>query len=467
MKRMFYVAGREFMATVMTKGFVFGVLITPAVIALMIAIMPRLMTKAPPRMAGRVAVVDPTGRVTGALAAYLAPEQFAERRAKERQKIDDATPEAVRRQVSASPAGREALRQSVDAALGQVPHVQVVPLPAGADLERAKDPLKSVLPEGGPDASTQLALVVIHPDAVERAEGREEFGAYDVFVRPKLDDRLVDDIKDGVSDAIVAARLQASGVDPARIKGLTEVERPKSRTVSAEGEQATNEVLNAVLPAAFMVLLLVSVLTSGQYLLTSTVEEKSNRVVEVLLSAVSPMELMTGKILGQMGVGLLVLALYAGLGVLALVSFATIGLLDPVLLVYLLIFYVLAYFTIAAMMAAIGAAVNEMREAQTLQAPVMMFLMIPWLLWLPISRDPNSTLATVLSFIPPLGNFVMLLRMTSTAPPPAWQAWVAIMVGAVGVYASLWFAAKVFRVGLLMFGKPPSLGTLIKWARMS
>jgi ABC-type Na+ efflux pump permease subunit len=261
--------------------------------------------------------------------------------------------------------------------------------------------------------------------------------------------------------------LQAAGIEAGRLKGLTDVEKPKSKTVSAEGEQTTNEVLNAVLPAVFMGLLLVSVLTSGQYLLTTTVEEKSNRVVEVLLSAVSPMELMTGKILGQMAVGFLVLLLYAGLALIALITFATIGLVDPLMAVYLLIFYVLAFFTISALMAAIGSAVSEMREAQTLQTPVMMVLMIPWLLWMPISREPNSAMAVVLSFIPPLGNFVMLLRLTSTAPPPAWQAWLAIAVGAAGVYAAMWFAAKVFRVGLLMFGKPPSFGTLVKWARMS
>ena len=73
----------------------------------------------------------------------------------------------------------------------------------------------------------------------------------------------------------------------------------------------------------------------------------------------------------------------------------------------------------------------------------------------------------MLSFIPPLSNFVMLLRMTSRRPPPTWQAWLAIAVGAVGVYAAVWFAAKVFRVGLLMFGKPPSFGTLVRWARMT
>jgi ABC-type Na+ efflux pump permease subunit len=237
--------------------------------------------------------------------------------------------------------------------------------------------------------------------------------------------------------------------------------------VTAEGERTTNRELNMLLPAAFMILLLMSVLTSGQYLLTTTVEEKSNRVVEVLLSAVSSRELMTGKILGQMAVGLLVLALYAGLGLVALVSFATLGLLDPVLIVFLLIFYVLAFFTFASLTAAVGAAVNEMREAQSLQMPILLVLMIPWILWLPLSREPNSMLAIVLSFVPPLGNFVMLLRMASQSPPPMWQVWLSIAVGAGGAYAALWFAAKVFRVGLLMYGKPPTFGTLVRWARMS
>jgi ABC-2 type transport system permease protein len=94
-------------------------------------------------------------------------------------------------------------------------------------------------------------------------------------------------------------------------------------------------------------------------------------------------------------------------------------------------------------------------------------LMLPWILWMPISRDPNSIFATVSSFIPPLNCFVMLLRMTSTTPPPWWQVWLSILIGIGGVYCALWFAAKVFRVGLLMYGKPPNFKTLLRWVRMA
>jgi len=118
-------------------------------------------------------------------------------------------------------------------------------------------------------------------------------------------------------------------------------------------------------------------------------------------------------------------------------------------------------------MAAAGAAVSEMREAQGLMTPVMLIVMVPWILWMPISRDPNSVLAIALSFVPPVGNFVMMLRLASATPPPMWQALLAVVVGAAGAVATLWFAAKVFRIGLLMYGKPPNFATLLRWARMA
>jgi ABC-2 type transport system permease protein len=465
MRKTLYVAAREFAATVTTKGFVFGILITPLLIGVLMFLMPRFMTKAPPKIEGQVVIIDPTGVVAEGFAAYLTPERFAERREKTKRDLEAATPAVFRSQ--AAPSGEAAIRKSIDTALGEVPRLQVMPLPGGTDVEAEKTALKAPLPKPGSGPLPRLAVILVEPDAVRPAGGSEEFGTYELFVRGKLDDRLADDLHAGMRDAIVAARLQGSGLDPARIRSLTSVARPESRTVTAEGERTTNIALNVLLPMAFMMLLFMSVMTSGQYLLTSTVEEKSNRVVEVLLSAVSAMELMTGKILGQMAVGLLVLALYAGLGLIALVSFATLGLIDPILIVFLLIFYVLAFFTFASLMAAVGSAVNEMREAQSLMMPIMMVLMVPMMLWLPLSREPNSMLAVVLSFVPPLSSFVMLLRMSSQSPPPMWETWLSIAVGVGGAYTAVWFAAKVFRVGLLMYGKPPTFGTLVRWARMS
>jgi ABC-type Na+ efflux pump permease subunit len=460
MRKILHVAQREFIATAGTRAFIAGILVTPIVIGVLILLVPWFAREDPPAIAGTVAVIDPTGTVTGGVAAYLEPARIEQRRRDAYRRIQEVMPSALRSTGPAGPAGT----QAASSLLGKVPQLRVVPLDPGAGVEAAKAGLTAVAnPGAGSDA--RLALVVVHPDALQKSPGAERFGAYDLFVRAKLDDRVIEEIDDGVRDAIVGARVSLAGLDRTRIEDLTTVRRVPPKTVTAEGEGRTNEILNRLIPMALMGLLLMSVLMSGQYLLTTTIEEKSSRVVEVLLSAVSPMELMVGKILGQFAVGLLVLALYLGLGLIAMLSFASLGLLDPALIAYLLVFYLLAYFSVGAFMAAIGSAVNELREAQGLMTPIMMIIMIPWFLWMPISRDPNSTLAVVLTFVPPISNFVIMLRLASSTPPPLWQTLLAVVVGAAGVYASLWFAARVFRIGLLMYGKPPNLATLLKWAR--
>jgi ABC-type Na+ efflux pump permease subunit len=464
MKKILYVAQREFLATAGTRAFIVGILVTPIVIGVLILLVPWFAREDPPAIAGSVAVIDPTGQVAPGLATYLAPARIEKRRQDAYRRIQEAMPSALRSTGGMpgpeSPAGA----QAAGSLLGKVPQLRVEPLDPGAGVEAAKAVLTSAAGRGAA-GDARLALVVVHADAIRKSPGADRFGTYDLFVRAKLDDRVIEEIDDGVRDAIVGARVSLAGLDRTRIEDLTTVGRVSSKTVTAEGEGRTSEILNRLIPMALMGLLLMSVLMSGQYLLTTTIEEKSNRVVEVLLSAVSPMELMVGKILGQFAVGLLVLALYLGLGLIAMLSFASLGLLDPALIAYLLVFYLLAYFSVGAFMAAIGSAVNELREAQGLMTPVMMIIMIPWFLWMPISRDPNSLLAVVLTFVPPISNFVIMLRLASSTPPPLWQTLLAILAGAAGVYASLWFAARVFRIGLLMYGKPPNVATLVRWAR--
>jgi ABC-2 type transport system permease protein len=462
MNKIFHVAVREFLATVLTKGFLIGFVIVPVIILLTIYGMKTMFTQEAPRIEGEIAVMDPTGQVHEELRDYLLPERIAERRDDFEKKVEEQMPEGMR-QVADSGAMADARRQALDAMRGEVPKLTVNKLDAGADLESEKEPLRAgEITDGG-----RLALVVVHEDSVIPKNKGERCGNYDLYIREKLDDRIVDEIKRGLWDSIVNARVSNAGLDRDYIDALTDVGRVRSRTVTEAGEKETNEILNTLMPGAFMLLLFASVMTGGQSLMTTTVEEKASRVAEVLLSAVSPMQLMTGKIIGQMLVGFVILTVYAGMGVGALIVFALFGELDPINLLYLAIFYLIAYFVIASLLASIGAAVNEMREAQSLMAPVMMVLIIPWVLWLPISRAPDSLFSMVMSFLPPVNPFVMMIRIASTSPPPWWQVWLSIAIGAASVYGALWFAGKVFRIGLLMFGKPPNFATLIKWVRMA
>ena len=458
MNKIFHVALRELVSTVTTKAFILGVILPPLLIGLMAYFMPRLFNQNAPKVDGVVAVVDPTGTVAVPLGERLAPEAIARRRGDMLKPL---------RQMAPVPLPTGAVEKAMAKALGEVPELTIEALPATVSLEEAKEPLLPAARNADDEASPHLALVVIHEDAVLPPDGGNDYGSYDLFVRPKLDDRITDEIRNALVATLVEERIRARELDPEVIRPLVKVKRVSPVEVSAEGERESSEIFNMLLPLAFMGLLLISVMVSGQQLMTTTIEEKSSRVVEVLLSAVSPMELMTGKILGQLAVSSLILVLYASLGVVLLVAFTLFGLIDPWLFLYMGIFYLIAYFIIASLMAAIGAAVNDVREAQSLLMPVMMIVMLPWMLWMPISRDPNSTLATVLSLVPPINPFVMMLRMASLSPPPLWQVWLSILIGLVAVLGSLWLAAKVFRVGLLMFGKAPSLRTLLRWVRMA
>ena len=448
------IARREFLATVMTKGFLIGLLVMPLMIAALIVVMPFLLKEQSPRIEGSVAIHDPAGQVLERAREHLSPQAFAQRRVEMQRRLDSVLPDAMRGLVASG--GEDAMQAAMEQALGAVPTLTLDALDSAAALETAKEALR--------ESDTALAVVAIAPDAV--TAGEDGLGTYDLFVRKKLDDRLIDELRDALATSIVDARLAARDLDAREVRQLVRVPRATPRTIGEEGEKSANEIASRLLPMAFMALILIAVMTGGQQLMTSTIEEKSSRVVEVLLSAVSPTELMAGKILGQMGVATLMLALYGGLGVLALVSFAATGLLDPWLLFYLAAFFLIAFVVLAAMMAAIGAAVNELREAQTLLTPVMLVVMLPMMLWMPISRDPNSTFATVLSLLPPVNPFVMMLRLGSSTPPPTWQVWLSIGIGVASMATAVWFAGKVFRIGLLMHGKPPSFATLLRWVRM-
>ena len=143
MKKILHIAYREFAATVMTKGFIIGMLITPVMIGIVVLVFPRMMNRTPPKVVGEIAVMDPTGQVTEGLRAYLRPERFVERREASSRQAAEATPEAVKKVVASSPAGQEAMQRQIAAAFGEVPQLDVVALDPGTDLEQAKAPLKA------------------------------------------------------------------------------------------------------------------------------------------------------------------------------------------------------------------------------------------------------------------------------------------------------------------------------------
>jgi ABC-2 type transport system permease protein len=409
-----------------------------------------------PRIAGEVAVIDASGSALAELRTALSPRMLGAL----------AAQNARRHLTAVGAPDPQAAGSGFSPGMiagGPPPVLAVIERPSSAEVQREK----SWLIQPPTAEPRHLALIVIHPDAVVRAAADREYGAYDLYVARQLDDATEGVIHDGVRRALVTSRLRASGIDQSTVAATMRVARPNAVIVGAAGEQPARRGLSRLLPFISGLLLFIGVITGGQLLMTSTVEEKSSRVVEVLLAAVSPVELMSGKLLAQLGVGLVILMLYVGLGTLTLSQFSMLNVLDPLLVVYLIVFYLLAYLMYGGLMLAIGAAVNQIADAQSMMGPVMLLLVTPYVLTQFIGTAPNAPLSIALSFIPPVNTFAMLARVASATPPPLWQVCLSVAAGLAAAAAAVWFAAKIFRIGLLVQGKPPDLATLVRWARMA
>jgi ABC-2 type transport system permease protein len=137
----------------------------------------------------------------------------------------------------------------------------------------------------------------------------------------------------------------------------------------------------------------------------------------------------------------------------------------PALLAWFIIYYVLGFLVIASLFAAIGSACNSLKEAQALMTPMMMIVVLPMIVWLPIAQNPNGTMALVFSFIPTSAPMVMMVRICSLPEISLVQIMGSLVVLFVSTVVILWAASKIFRTGILMYGKPPTLREMLRWVR--
>jgi ABC-2 type transport system permease protein len=457
MSKVLYIAAREFVSTVMTRGFLIGWLLTPLIMSLLLFSLPRLLGQRGFRAQGDIAVIDRSGALLPALREAVDPHHLAERRAADARRILSNAP-GMSGPGRVPEAGNEL---ALSGLLGEIPDLQVLERPVDADLAHER----AWLYESAAGARRHLALIVVDREALAYQSTARAASAYDLYLPVNLDGRIENVVRQVVRNAIVAARAHAAGIDPGEIDRLVAVEEGRPIIVARDGSQRPSTgVFNRLLPFGFLLFMLMGVLGGGQFLLTTMVEEKSSRIIEVLLSAVSPLQLLAGKILGQLGASMVGMGLYVLVALIALLAFALFGLIDPWLLLYALLFFMLSFLVVGSIMVAIGASVEQMRDAQSLLTPVVLALSSIGIFAGPILLNPNSRLSTVLSFTPLINGFAMIIRMASSAPPPLWQVWLSVAVSVASVFATIWFASKVFRVALLLHGRPPNLGTLLRWA---
>ena len=442
--RVLVVAIREFKQTVFTKGFIIGAVAFPIGMFFVIGLIPFLMSDTPVAIRGTIVIADDDGSV--AQSAHSAFERLRTDR--------NGAAQAAQILSGDSAPDLESLSALADS---QTPvDITVRRVANTSDLTAFREDVQN---------ETLLALAEV-PSGLLSVSPSSEL-AIALLVPSTTSPKTTALLSRVLREATVVARVERTGSDLANARALVRAPKISAARMTKDGTQARESLeLRLMIPGGFMILMWIAAFTSANQLLTTTIEEKSSKVIEVLLSALSPMELLGGKILGQSFVSTVMLATYGSVGIAGL-AFAT--MLDVVPLSSMLLFlvwFVLAYFMIASIMAAVGSAVSDLREAQSLIGPAMTIMFIPLILWLPISENPTGWLATVASFIPPIGPFIMVLRTTGAVEQiPGWQIVTALLVNAAGTCVLVWLAGRVFRIGVLMQGKPPTPMELLRWAR--
>lgn len=290
-------------------------------------------------------------------------------------------------------------------------------------------------------------------------------------------------------EQVTMMRLEREGVKPEIVDQLAKTRlRLASERVSERGRSASG-VAGLFAGIIVGVLLLMSILIHGQNVMRGVLEEKTTRVAEVVISSVKPESLLAGKVLGVGAVGLVQMIAWFGVG-LYLMNFlmpvvmkaagaratvaasasgdgfgAALGL-SPEVIVIALAYFIVGFIFYATLYAAAGSMVNSEQEAQQAAMPVMMLVMSAWIFVNPVMLAPNSTLAVVLSWLPWSSPIIMPMRMGLTTVSPLSIAG-SIVTALLGSVAAVWLSARIYRVGMLMYGKKPTMSEVIKWVRMA
>jgi len=252
---------------------------------------------------------------------------------------------------------------------------------------------------------------------------------------------------------------------------INKVQISKTGDPEDAGKSPESAAVSAMLVYVVVILLFIALMVSGQMIATEITAEKSSRIMEILVTSVRPLTQMFGKIIGIFLAGLFQMLLIAGAAAVNLAlphnreAFMAINLdfsqVDPGLLMYALIFYVFGYLLYATMFAAVGSIVSRTEELGQAVMPITMLSMIGYFIAIYGGMAPNSALVTVTSFIPFFTPFIMFLRLGS-ADPALWEVWLSIGLLLATILVFGWLSAKIYRTGILLYGKRPSIKELRK-----
>lgn len=370
----------------------------------------------------------------------------------------------------------------VERALGAVQNRQSqeatyapIRIPAGG---RVQDVVDSLVPLTGvskkQNANALDGLLILDEGAV--TTGRLRYFGKNVG---SMEDMR--ELRSNLTPVLVSERLSSVGVDPAVAMKASAPVNLETRKVTEGRLTEESGASTFILAYAMGFILYLALVLYGTQVMTSVIEEKSNRIVEVLVSSLTPFQMMLGKVLGvglvsllQLGIWVSALFLFqkyqgqllglVGVGAAGGGMASLLPSMDPLLIVVFLMFFVLGFLFYSSAYAAIGSMVNTVQEAQQLQTPVIVLTLAGWFSGFALLRDPTSTYAQVASLIPPLAPFVVPVRYSiARIPLPELLLYVLTMIA--GLVLIVWLTSRIYRVGILMYGKQASFKDMWRWIR--
>lgn len=455
-KRIWLVARRDFDAVVRTKGFVIGLLFMPLLTLASIGL-PKLLEKMGESGERRFAVADWSGALQQPLAEWATQRngQPGQKLQMVLEPVDLAAaglldkPYSVARAELAEQLAQRARAGELFGWLLIGPRVGEVP-PAVRNAA------------GGNDAQSVGSL-------------HEEFGlAYAALSLTAGE--LRQELRNAARERIRKLRLERSGVDSALVARIDreilfeEFVVPREAATgdgSSAGMLRSSGGKEVAVPIALVILLLMGIMQSAGVLLNATIEEKSNRVVEVLVSSISAVELLAGKLIGAFLTGMVVLLAWGVAAGFAAGHFDLLrtGTLSGGNLAWYAFYFLGGYLLFGSVYVAIGAMCNSIQDAQNMMFPVVILIVLPMLGMTHVLQHPDSAVSMALLLFPFSAPLLMPMRL-ALPPPPAWWLPAASAVSvALGVLLCLWAAGKIFRVAIFSTGKPPKLRELWRWIR--
>ena len=262
----------------------------------------------------------------------------------------------------------------------------------------------------------------------------------------------------------IGLQLQSAGIDTSLMSYIESNIDITPIKISEEGKESESDFLIVFFSSfVFIILLMMMILSSGGMLIRSLLEEKSNRLIEILVSSCTPQQLLTGKILGLSALGLFQMAIWSLIGI-ALVGSATVPVTVFEHLPLMLLYFLAGFIFYTALFVGFGSIVTTEQEAQQLTGYISMILILPIVFAVTAIQNPNSTIIHALSYFPLTTPSIMLLRL-NVSPVPFYEIITTLGILIISILITIYLTAKIFRIGILSYGKRPSLKELANWFR--